>query len=159
MIAARRSDTDPEYDPADPTAVTYSRSRRDGCDARTLAPEELGRLSFHDPVAFAPNPATLIDARRAVMAANLDTLYIYGGPSMSDPGLPARLAGVAVPALVVWGASDGVVDADAERRYAAEIPDADFEIVAEAGHLPQLEQPEAVLGLIDTFIAKVAKLR
>jgi pimeloyl-ACP methyl ester carboxylesterase len=35
---------------------------------------------------------------------------------------------------------------------AAAIPGARFELVAAAGHLPHLEQPDAVFGLIDHFL-------
>ena len=48
-----------------------------------------------------------------------------------------------VPTLFVRGASDGIVSADYLARYAALIPQARIETVAQAGHLPQVEQPAA----------------
>ena len=44
---------------------------------------------------------------------------------MTDPTLRGRLANVTVPALVLWGDSDRMVDQDYGRAYAAAIPGAD----------------------------------
>ena len=41
------------------------------------------------------------------------------------------------------------------RAYAAAIPGATFEVVAEAGHLPQLEQPAETVRRLDTFLARI----
>ena len=43
---------------------------------------------------------------------------------MSDPTLAARLSSLTVPTLVLWGASDQIVDADYGRAYAQAIPTA-----------------------------------
>jgi pimeloyl-ACP methyl ester carboxylesterase len=112
-------------------------------DVTALTPAELAVRSFHDPEAFpiAPSPE---------MAANVREVVRYGG-DMSDPGLRARLAGISIPALVVWGESDGVADPDYGRAYAAAIPCARFELLAEAGHMPQIEQPARLAALVLAF--------
>ncbi|TMC86219.1 MAG: alpha/beta fold hydrolase, partial [Chloroflexi bacterium] len=61
------------------------------------------------------------------------------------------LARVRIPALVVWGESDGVADPDYGRAYAQSLPNARFELIPEAGHLPQIEQPERLLTLVWEF--------
>jgi pimeloyl-ACP methyl ester carboxylesterase len=48
---------------------------------------------------------------------------------------------------VIWGESDRIVTPDFGKEYAAAIPAATFRLVPAAGHLPQLENPEAVLSL------------
>src|SRR2546421_11846464 len=58
---------------------------------------------------------------------------------------------VRIPALVVWGESDGVADPDYGRAYAQSLPNARFELIPEAGHLPQIEQPERLLTLVWEF--------
>ena len=68
---------------------------------------------------------------------------------MRDPGLRDRLRDVQVPVLVIWGDSDGIFTPGYGRAYAASFPDATFALVADAGHLPQLEQPAATMALID----------
>jgi pimeloyl-ACP methyl ester carboxylesterase len=91
------------------------------------------------------------------MAANFQALKVYDqGQGMSDPKLRRRLARVRIPALVVWGESDGVVDPDYGRAYAQSLPNARFELIPEAGHLPQIEQPERLLTLIVEFADGIA---
>jgi pimeloyl-ACP methyl ester carboxylesterase len=121
-------------------------------DTFPLTPVELSRLSFHDPAKFRFDPTALTEEQRAVMAANRATLQVYSGPhAMADPTLADRLAEVAQPTLVAWGASDRVVDADYGRAYAAAIPAADFRLLAGTGHMPQVETPEELLPVVLEF--------
>jgi pimeloyl-ACP methyl ester carboxylesterase len=64
---------------------------------------------------------------------------------MADPGLAARLAGIAEPTLVVWGEADQMATPAYGRQYAAAIRGATFCLVPGAGHLLQIETPEALL--------------
>ncbi|MEU8843707.1 alpha/beta hydrolase [Streptomyces roseus] len=121
-------------------------------DTFSLTPAELSKLAFHDPAAFAVDPAALPEAARAVMAANRSALEVYSGPhAMADPGLRGRLAAVAAPALVVWGASDQVVDVDYGRAYAAAFPDSEFRLLLDTGHMPQIETPGQLLSVVADF--------
>jgi pimeloyl-ACP methyl ester carboxylesterase len=121
-------------------------------DVFPLTPDELFALSFHNPAAFRVDPATLSPEQLAATAANFQTLKVYDqGQSMRDPKLRRRLARVRIPALVVWGESDGVVDPDYGRAYAQSLPNARFALIPEAGHLPQIEQPERLLTLVWEF--------
>ncbi|WP_019546187.1 alpha/beta fold hydrolase [Streptomyces sulphureus] len=77
----------------------------------------------------------------------------YAGPGMADAGLLPRLATVACPVLVLWGADDTVVTPDFGRAYAAGFRHARFELIPGAGHLPTREKPETVFALLDSFLA------
>jgi pimeloyl-ACP methyl ester carboxylesterase len=57
---------------------------------------------------------------------------------------------------VLWGASDRVVTKEYGAAYAAAIPNARFETVAAAGHLPWLEQPAETFRLVDQFVTATA---
>src|SRR6266566_388283 len=121
-------------------------------DVFPLTPDELSALSFHNPAAFRIDPTTLSPDQVAAMAANFQALKVYDqGQGMRDPKLRRRLARVRIPALVVWGESDGVVDPDYGRAYAQSLPNARFALIPEAGHLPQIEQPERLLTLVWEF--------
>jgi len=112
----------------------------------------LSALSYHNPAAFRIDPATLSPDQVAARAANFQALKVYNQKQgMSDPKLRRRLARVRIPALVVWGESDGIVDPDYGRAYAQSLPDAHFKLIPEAGHVPQLEQPESLLTLVWEF--------
>ena len=121
-------------------------------DVFPLTPDELSALSYHNPAAFRIDPATLSPDQVATRAANFQALGVYGRePGMRDPKLRRRLGRVAIPALVVWGESDGVVDPDYGRAYAQSLPNAHFTLIPEAGHVPQIEQPERLLTLVWEF--------
>ena len=116
-------------------------------DARGVAEH-----SFHDPERFYVDPATQTADGVATLQANLATLRaVAGDPYMQDPQLRGRLAEVAIPTLVIWGDSDRIASAVYGRAYADSFGDARFELVNEAGHLPQIEQPAATFALIDAF--------
>ena len=125
-------------------------------DVSSLTPDELSALSFHNPAAFRVDPATVSPEQAEARAANFRALYVYDqGQSMSDLRLRRRLRRVTIPALVVWGESDRVVDPDYGRAYAQAFSHARFELIPEAGHLPQLEQPERLLTLVWEFVDSI----
>jgi pimeloyl-ACP methyl ester carboxylesterase len=127
-------------------------------DFFALDPRGVVEHSFHDPDRFFVDPATLPPEQIATQQANMATLRaIAGDPYMHDPSLRDRLTEVDIPALVIWGDSDGVVTPGYGRAYAAALPNATFELVADAGHLPQIEQPAATLLLIDAYAAPRAR--
>ena len=133
-------------------AVGIQVDGQDIADVFPLTPDELSALSYHNPAAFRIDPATLSPDQVAARASNFQALGVYGQePCMRDPKLRRRLGRVRIPALVVWGESDGVVDADYGRAYAQALPNARFALIPEAGHLPQIEQPERLLALVWEF--------
>jgi pimeloyl-ACP methyl ester carboxylesterase len=121
-------------------------------DFFSLTLDEVFRLSYHNPDPFRIDPATLPPAAQAAVAGNRAALATYAGTSMADPSLAGRLAAILVPALVLWGDSDQIVDVDYGRAYAAAIPTARFQLLKDTGHLPQLETPDQVLDAISDFV-------
>jgi len=71
---------------------------------------------------------------------------------MYNPRLKRWLGRIALPTLVLWGASDGVVTPAYGRAYAAHIPGARFELIDRAGHHPEIEQPDALADRILDFV-------
>lgn len=121
-------------------------------DVHGLSPDQLAELSYHDPARFRPDPDALDEARRAELAGNLHALAVYtNGQQMHDPELRARLAAVRTPVQVVWGESDGIVSQGYGRAFAESFPDGRFALVAQAGHVPQIEQPARLLAVVREF--------
>lgn len=118
-------------------------------DFFALTPAEVAQRSWFDP-SKSIDPATLPPAVRATLPGNRAALAVYGG-TMADPALLARLTAVSVPTLVIWGEADRIGDLDYGRAYATAIPGARFEVLSGAGHLPQLETPDALLALVRGF--------
>ena len=117
-------------------------------DARGVA-----EYSFHDPDRFYVDPATIPPEQAALRAANMATLRVLAGdPYMHDPELLGRLGQVKIPVLVLWGDSDRIFTPEYGRAFAGAFPDAQFAIIADAGHMPFLEQPDATFDALDSYL-------
>jgi pimeloyl-ACP methyl ester carboxylesterase len=126
-------------------------------DVRVMAPAEMTQLSFAN-AAFRPDFASFSDEQRAATAANQRTLATYAGEAFShDPKLRGRLHRVTVPVLVAWGEQDGIALPDYGRGYARSFPNGHFTPIADAGHLPQIEQSGATISAISAFVDTVVK--
>jgi pimeloyl-ACP methyl ester carboxylesterase len=117
-------------------------------DFFTMGYDEFLQRAFRNPDPFRVDPGSLPPAAQAAMAANRSALAAYTGGKMNDPTLSQRLGGVEIPTLVLWGENDRIASPEYGRAYANLIPIARFEVLAEAGHLPQVEQPDAVIRAI-----------
>jgi pimeloyl-ACP methyl ester carboxylesterase len=131
------------------------RETPDILDVFNTSPAEVRRQSWHDPDTWAPNFDAMEDEALVVHARNWEALCLYGWqPYMYNPQLPRWLHRITCPTLVLWGASDGIVTPAYGRAYSARIPGARFEVIAEAGHHPEIEQPEALAQHITAFLAQ-----
>jgi pimeloyl-ACP methyl ester carboxylesterase len=128
-------------------------------DYFSLTRDQVFDLAYFNPDAFRIDPATLSDERIAAMAVNNAALLAYGGTTMADPSLLGRLPGIAMPALVVWGAADRIAPVEHGRAYAAAIPGAQFRLITAAGHLPQLEAPAELMAALRDFASSGAESR
>jgi pimeloyl-ACP methyl ester carboxylesterase len=117
-------------------------------DFFALTPAQIAEHSWYDP-SKAPSldPSTLPPAAQQIFAGSRAALALYGG-SMAAPGLAMRLGAIDVPALVLWGEADRIVDVDYGRAFAAAIPGVRFEVLERAGHVPQMEAPEVLVDVL-----------
>jgi pimeloyl-ACP methyl ester carboxylesterase len=113
--------------------------------------DQATNLSYRNPDAFRIDLAAMPAEQRAVMAANRAALGTYAGATMDDPTLLDRLAAVAIPTLVVWGAADRIIPVEHGHAYAEAIPGAEFQLIQDAGHLPRLETPDLLARLVWAF--------
>jgi pimeloyl-ACP methyl ester carboxylesterase len=84
--------------------------------------------------------------------ANLAAAGHYLWP-IPDRGLSARLHRIKAPTLLVWGEKDGVVPPVYGKHFQAAIAGSQLEILAEAGHFPNIEQPERFVSVVEDFLA------
>lgn len=117
-------------------------------DFFALTLDEVADLSYHEPDRFRLGVDSLPPAVREAMPGNRAALAVYGGTTMTDPTLAERLPRIDVPTVVITGSADRIVDAEVGRAYATLIPGARFVLMPDTGHLPQLETPEALLGVL-----------
>ena len=81
---------------------------------------------------------------------------VAGEPYMHDPTLLDSLGRITIPVLVIWGDSDRIVTPAYGAAYAAAFAAGRLEIVRDAGHLPQIEQPASTFALIDRYVSDQA---
>ncbi len=119
-----------------------------------LNPGQLPGRIFADPggtVAqqlFAPGgdaEAAAMAQVRLVWAMGTTGKFIWPLP---DKGLRKRLHRVTARTLVVWGRQDALVPPVYGEEFVRRIPGARLETVEGAGHMPHLEQPDTVVGLL-----------
>jgi pimeloyl-ACP methyl ester carboxylesterase len=129
------------------------RETPDILDIFNTSPHEVRRQSWHDPDKWAPDFNAMTDDELVVRARNWDTLCLYGWhPYMYNPRLKRWLRRITRRTLVLWGASDGIVKPSYGRAYSALIPGSRFELIAEAGHHPEIERPEAFVDCVAAFL-------
>lgn len=138
---------------ADPVGIKLGdRESRDILDVFNVNPAELRRRSWHDP-AKAPDYDAMGDEELVIHARNREALCLYAwNPCLYNPQLKNWLGRIRLPTLVLWGASDRVVTPDYGRAYAGLIPGARFALIEEAGHHPELEQPERFAERVAGFL-------
>lgn len=72
--------------------------------------------------------------------------------AVADHDVTARLGDITAPTLLVWGREDLLVPVDTlSPPLLAGIPDSRLEILDDAGHLSNLDQPEAFTTLLTKF--------
>ncbi|MFD8754021.1 alpha/beta fold hydrolase [Kitasatospora sp. NPDC059577] len=119
-------------------------------DARSAAEH-----SWHDPDRYHVDLADVPAEELARRQANTATVRLLAGdPYMHDPKLLRRIGRVRVPTLLLWGASDRIVTPAYGAAYAEAFGNGRLEVVPEAGHLPQIEQPDATFALIDAHLRR-----
>ena len=64
------------------------------------------------------------------------------------------LPGIAQRTLVIWGANDRLLAPRWGERFVALLPNATLETIPLCGHMPTLEKPEEIAGLIAGFIGR-----
>ena len=69
----------------------------------------------------------------------------------------SRLARLAMPALVLWGADDPLASVAVGRALADGLPHAQFQVLEDCGHLPALEQPAECAARFRSFLQSIGQ--
>jgi len=78
-----------------------------------------------------------------------------GGTGPATP-LQPLLTGLEIPALIVWGQEDRVLDPSGAALLAAVLPAAQLQVLPGIGHLPMLERPEETAERYLAFLAEIS---
>ncbi|MGH7324334.1 MAG: alpha/beta fold hydrolase [Candidatus Rokuibacteriota bacterium] len=115
---------------------------------------ELVSTVFHNPVAalaLAPRDMTSVDGLAELYRERAALARVSWNPYLYDPLLRRRLGRITAPTLLCWGQHDRVAPHVCAEAWAKEIPGAVLRIFADSGHVPHLEEPEAVAAAIAEF--------
>lgn len=117
---------------------------------------DYARAGFHDQAVFdrvyGAEPS--VDQLEMWDICREMSFRIAWKPYMYSQTLPHLLGAVRVPSLVVWGDDDKVVPQSAGHRYLEALPNAVLEMVRNAGHCVDMEQPEALASLVTSFLGR-----
>lgn len=115
---------------------------------------EVVRTVFHDPMAalqLAP-PDQSAETLALQYRQGTALARVAWNPYLYDPLLRRRLARITAPTLVCWGAHDRLAPlSPCGETWAREIPGARLRVFADSGHMPHLEEPEAVARAVLEF--------
>ena len=115
------------------------------------APDRIREILYTDP---AQDPwRDRSEPDDVVERAEFRESFMHYGwePYLHDPSLPALLARVSCPVLVVTGDEDRLTPPGYAEALLARVRDGRWERVAGAGHYPEIERPEETVELIRKF--------
>ena len=99
------------------------------------------------------NKPELVEYVRAMMmATSMEAILGDLEGLKSRPDSTQMLAELRLPTLIIHGADDQIIPVEEARTMHNAIPDSRLEILPEAGHLPNLEQPERFNGVVRQFL-------
>lgn len=97
---------------------------------------------------------TSLDTSMVLNFASMRSKFLNGDPNriagfaLVEHDFSAALRNVSAPTLVIWGRNDNVAPLRTGQLVAATIPGARLAIVDNAGHTPQLEQPDEFNAIV-----------
>jgi pimeloyl-ACP methyl ester carboxylesterase len=71
-----------------------------------------------------------------------------------DEEAERRLGEISCATLVLFGSADKMVAAEAARIYRARIPNSNIAFVYDAGHLVEVERPEALINAVSDYVER-----
>lgn len=119
----------------------------------TVDDDDRARLLYHDAARYKPDPTRMdaVDAARAWRDRQSFARFAKD-PYLHNPKLPHWLHRLRSPALLMRGASDGLITADHLEAMGKLLPDARVATIPNAGHLPQIEQAGLFVELTQAFL-------
>jgi pimeloyl-ACP methyl ester carboxylesterase len=123
-----------------------------------LSPQEMPAYVFHKPDSAAAKALFAVpDDPEAGALARTRLTWAMGATGkfiwpIPDKGLKKRIHRIAAPALLVWGEADRLVPRAYAKEFAGRLAQTRLEVVADAGHAPHLEQPDATARPVQSFL-------
>jgi 3-oxoadipate enol-lactonase len=105
------------------------------------------------PAAFQAAHPAVVAARKAALAPTNGPCFARACMALAALDLRPRLARIRNPTLVMCGALDQTTPPALAREVASAIPGAVYRDIEDSGHCPMLEQPDALVSMIESFLS------
>lgn len=148
------ADTRAEADTAERKAWRYAlaeRVKQDG--AAAVVEEMLPKLLA--PVTYHANPALVERIRKIMDSAPVGCIVGDLMAIAERPDSVELLKRIACPTLVLVGEQDALTTPAENKLIAESIPGARFQIIPGAGHMSNLDQPEAFNRAVESFLGTI----
>jgi pimeloyl-ACP methyl ester carboxylesterase len=114
--------------------------------------EMMGPKLF-SPRSFEKKPEIVAAVRRVVESTSPAAIAAAQRGMAARPDVTSLLPTIRVPTLVIVGDQDVISPPSEMQSIAAAIPDAEFVVIPDSGHMTTLENPTAVNDALARFIA------
>jgi len=104
------------------------------------------------PESFVRIPGAIEFVRQRILAASPEGVAAVLRGMATRPDVTAELAQIDLPTLLIVGEHDAIATPQEMRSIAAAMPNARIEVIAGAGHMTPVEQPEAFNRAIESFL-------
>ena len=126
--------------------VTVAREQGAAAIADRMLPKLLGETTHRERPAVVERVRAIIESTAPETIAHLLDALARRADSTD------RLAGISVPTLIIAGEEDSLAPARETGEWAKRIPGSRFVALPAAGHLPNLETPEAFNAQVKQFL-------
>ncbi len=120
-------------------------------------PELVGMIFQRIETAMLTAPADMTDTETLVTLYRQNTALarVAWSPYLYDPLLRRRLARITAPTLLCWGAHDRLAPVSpCAEAWQKEIAGATLRLFEASGHVPHLEEPDAVAAAVLDFCGR-----
>ena len=127
-------------------------------DLLRLDPAQMRDVLFANPAAAVAQELVPDTPASEMLEATLrarQVLARFAWQFPDNPKLSRFLYRVKTPTLIVWGAQDGVVSTAHAQAYLRGIAGAELVVLPRCGHVPQAEQPEALVRTVLSYLARL----
>lgn len=104
------------------------------------------------PETYSINPAAAAELQAIMRAASPEGIIAALGAMRDRPDSTALLSQIEVPTLIVHGKQDQVIPPSEAEAMAKAIANSKLNLVDNAGHLPNVEQPEEFNRILTNFL-------
>jgi 3-oxoadipate enol-lactonase len=143
---------------------TSARFAPDTFDSRARTVRAEGMSAIADAVvergftpAFHTSRPDVVEWARRMLLDSPAEGYSACCEAVRDAELSGRLGAISAPTLVIAGADDPAAPPDQAELIRDSIPNADLEVISDAAHLANMEQPEAITQAILDHLSPVVR--